>query len=237
VNHIHVTIKRLFVYICGLFFLAFGVSFSIQADLGVSPVSSLAYAFTLTTGFSVGLMTIVANILFIIVQVILSKRFSLRGSIVQLMISFVFGFFIDMTLLLLQLFPTPNTFLMQWVFLIISLFLMSIGLFGCFSSKYTLMPYDELTHVISETFNINLGKAKIYGDLINVVSAGVICIVFIQSLGSVGIGTIIAAYFIGKILGWLMKMYQKPLINWMSKTKDGTSKVKEIMIRDEQTSS
>jgi len=54
-NHINVTIKRFSLYIIGLFFLALGVSFSIQADLGVSPVSSLAYAFALASGLSVGM--------------------------------------------------------------------------------------------------------------------------------------------------------------------------------------
>ena len=44
------TMKRLILYVFGLFFLTLGISFSIQAGLGVSPVSSLAYAFALTTG-------------------------------------------------------------------------------------------------------------------------------------------------------------------------------------------
>src|SRR5699024_7699472 len=214
-DHMNVTMKRIFIYIFGLFFLSLGVSFSIEAALGVSPVSSLAYAFALTSGLSVGLMTVAANVLFIIIQVILRRRLYLRDSIVQLIIAFLFGFFIDITLLIVQLLPTPETLVMQWGFLLISLCLMPIGLLGCFSVKFTLMPYDELTHVISETFNINLSKAKIYGDSLSVVMAALVCLIFIQSLGSVGIGTIVAAYFVGKILGWLTKRYQKYIIQWV----------------------
>lgn len=62
-NQKHVTWKRVTVYVLGLFFLALGVSISIKADLGVSPVSSLAYAIALTVGLSVGITTILANIL------------------------------------------------------------------------------------------------------------------------------------------------------------------------------
>ena len=93
----------------GLFFLTLGVSLSIQAGLGVSPVSSLAYAIALTTGLSIGITTVLANVLFIIIQVILNKRMDLNEFVVQLIISFLFGFFMDATLFIVQLFPTPET--------------------------------------------------------------------------------------------------------------------------------
>ncbi|MFC4022277.1 YitT family protein [Oceanobacillus longus] len=219
-KYMNVTMKRLCLYIVGLFFLSLGVSFSIQADLGVSPVSSLAYAFSLSSGLSVGMMTVFANVLFIIVQVILSKQFHLRDSIVQLIIAFLFGFFMDITLFLLQLLPAPETLVMRWGFLTISLFVVAIGLLGYFSAKFPLMPYDELTHVISHKFNMQFSNAKISSDLLNVGLAGLVCIIFIESLGSIGIGTLIAAYFIGKIVGWLMKHYQKYVVLWINKNKE-----------------
>ncbi|OZU88528.1 hypothetical protein CIL03_09490 [Virgibacillus indicus] len=224
-NHINVTMKRLSLYVIGLFFLSLGVSFSIQADLGVSPVSSLAYAFALSSGLSVGTMTVVANVLFIIAQVMLSKRFDLKDSIVQLIIAFLFGFFMDATLFILQLFPAPETLAIRWGFLIISLFVVAIGLLGYFSAKFPLMPYDELTHVISEKFKMKFSKAKISSDLLNVGVAGLVSIIFIQSLGSIGIGTVAAAYYIGKIVGWLMKHCQKHLLQWVNRNKE--DKIKE----------
>lgn len=223
-NHINKTMKRLTLYVVGLFFLSLGVSFSIQADLGVSPVSSLAYAFALTSGFSVGIMTIVANVLFILIQIILSKRIDLIDSLVQLIISFMFGFFMDFTLFLVQLFPNPETLLIRWLFLIISLFIVALGLLGYFSAKFPLMPYDALTYVISDKFKLKFSKAKILSDLLNVCIAGLVCIIFIQTLGAVGIGTIVAAYFIGKILGWIMPRYQKYLLSWIDKDKEEAKK-------------
>lgn len=231
--HKNITIKRLILYIFGLFFLSLGVSLSIEADLGVSPVSSLAYAFALTSGFSVGAMTVVANVLFIIVQVFLSKRFNLKESIVQLIIAFLFGFFIDITIKIVQVLPTPESMIMRWGFLILSLFVVAIGLLGYMTAKLPLMPYDELTYVISEKFNMQFGKAKISSDLINVCIAGFICIMFIQSFGSIGIGTLVAAYFIGKILGWFIKRYQQFLLQWMNNEK--AEPEKEI-VPEKQTS-
>lgn len=214
-KHLDVTIKRLSLYVFGLFTLSFGISFSIEADLGVSPVSSLAYALALATGFSVGAMTAVTHVSFIFAQVILSKRFDARESIVQLMIAFLFGFFVDITLFLIQLWPTPQSLMMRSIFLIVSLFIVAIGLFAYMSAKLPLLPYDELTYVISEKFNMEFGKAKISSDLFNVTIAGAICLIFIHSFGAIGIGTLVAAYFIGKILGWIIKRYQKQLTTWI----------------------
>ena len=121
----------------------------------------------------------------------------------------------DATLFIVQLLPTPETIFVRCVYLIISLFVVSVGLLGYFTAKLPLMPYDALTYAISERFNWKFSKAKISSDLINVCVAGAICLIFIQSLGSIGIGTLVAAYFIGKILGWMMKHYQQPLQQWV----------------------
>ncbi|PZX04834.1 putative membrane protein YczE [Psychrobacillus insolitus] len=214
-NNTNVILKRLVLYVFGLFFLTLGVSFSIQAGLGVSPVSSLAYAFSLTTGLSIGITTVLANVLFIIVQVILNKRIDLKEFMLQLTIAFLFGFFMEATLFIVQLFPTPETIVVRCVYLIISLFVVAVGLLGYFTAKLPLMPYDALSFVISERFKMKFSKAKISGDLINVCVAGAVCVIFIQSLGSIGVGTLIAAYFIGKILGWLMAHYQHSLEHWV----------------------
>ena len=215
-NHKNVTMKRLTLYIGGLFFLTLGVSLSIQAGLGVSPVSSLAYALVLTSGLSIGITTVLANILFILVQIILSKRMDIKDLMLQLIISVVFGFFMDATLFLVQLLPKPESIVLRCVYLIISLFVVSAGLIGYFTAKLPLMPYDALTYVISEQFKIKFSKAKITGDLINVFVAAIMGLVFIQSFGAIGIGTIVAAYFIGKILGWMISRFQEPLQQWVS---------------------
>ncbi|MFJ6266780.1 YitT family protein [Lysinibacillus xylanilyticus] len=217
-NHRSKTLKRIILYVLGLFFMSIGISLSIQAGFGVSPVSSLAYASTLTTGLSVGVTTALANVLYIIIQVILNKRMELYEFAGQFIISFLFGFFMDATLFIVQLFPTPETIFARIVYLIVSLFVIAVGLMGYTTAKLPLMPYDALTYVISEKFNLTFGKAKILSDLINICVAGAICVIFIHSLGSIGIGTLIAAYFIGKILGWMMPKYQPTLLHWVFKT-------------------
>lgn len=210
--------KRVILYVLGLLFMTLGISLSIQAGFGVSPVSSLAYASALTTGLSIGVTTVLANLLYIIIQAILSKRMALNEFAGQFIISFLFGFFMNVTLLIVQLFPAPETIFTRIVYLIASLFVVSVGVMGYTTARLPLMPYDALTFAITEKFNLKFSKAKISSDLINICVAGAICLIFIQSLGSIGIGTLIAAYFIGKILGWMIPHYQPTLLDWVFKT-------------------
>jgi uncharacterized protein len=218
-------VKQLILYVLGLFFLSMGISFSIQAGLGLSPVSSLAYAFTLTTGISVGITTVAINVLYFLFQVILKKRFEFKQLAIQMITAFLFGLFIDFTLKMIKLLPAPDTFVAQMAFVMISLFVVSIGLLGYFTSKLPLMPYDALTYVISEKFRLKFGKAKITSDVINVCISGAICLIFVRSLGSIGIGTVIAACFVGKILGQMIRKFQQPLIRWAFAPKSAALKM------------
>ncbi|ARF17014.1 hypothetical protein SporoP17a_06800 [Sporosarcina ureae] len=60
--------------------------------------------------------------------------------------------------------------------------------------------------------------------------AGIVCLVFIQSLGAIGIGTILAAYFIGKILGKIMPRFQPLLQQWVYTCKnDVTVEEKKVV--------
>ena len=232
-NSINVTMKRLGLYAIGLFFLSLGVSLSIQAGLGVSPVSSLAYAFSLTAGLSIGITTVLANVLFIIIQVILNKQIKIKEYLLQLIIAFLFGFFMDATLSIVQLLPTPETILARCIYLIISLFVVASGLLGYFTAKLPLLPYDALTHVVSQRFKLIFSKAKIRSDLLNVCVAGAVCLIFIHSFGSIGIGTLAAAYFIGKILGWMMVHFQQPLQQWVYQNEKSKSvAVKSVEARE-----
>src|SRR5690625_7833363 len=77
--------------------------------------------------------------------------------------------------------------MMRWVFLIISLFVIPLGLLAYFNAKFPLIPYDELTHVVSEWFKMQFSKAKITRDLLNIIVAGIISLFFAGPLGSIAL--------------------------------------------------
>lgn len=214
-DHHNIIYKRIGIYILGLFLLALGVSFSILAGIGVSPGSALPYALALITPLSVGVTTVLANILFIILQSILNKELNWKDSFIQLIVAFLFGFFIDLNVWLTHGLPHGNSIALIFIYMVISLFIVSFGLLLYFTSGLPRMPYDSLTYAIANTWKMAFGKAKITSDMLNVIISLVLCLVFIHSFGSIGIGTFIAAYGIGKILGILLKKLQPSINQWV----------------------
>lgn len=67
-------IRRVVIYIVGLLFLAFGVAFSVNSNLGVSPVNSLPYVVSLITETDMGSCVIVIFGSYILVQILLLRR-------------------------------------------------------------------------------------------------------------------------------------------------------------------
>lgn len=216
-NHTITITKRISIYIIGLFLLSLGATFSILAGIGVSPVTSLPYALALITPLSVGITTVLANFVFIILQAIILKEIRWKNFFIQLIISFLFGFFMDFTIWLTNGLPEASSIVLIIVYLAISLILVALALLLYFTANLPTMPYDSLTHVIANTWKTPFSKAKITSDMLNVVLSLVICLLFIQSFGAIGIGTFIAAYGIGKIVGVLLHNLQPSLKQWVYK--------------------
>ena len=95
-------IKRYSIFILGLFINSLGVSLITKADLGTSPISAVPYVLSLKFPMTLGQFTILFSILLILIQlIILKKNFKLEHSL-QIPISELFGYFIDLTMFLLS---------------------------------------------------------------------------------------------------------------------------------------
>ncbi|MER1985786.1 MAG: DUF6198 family protein [Solibacillus sp.] len=214
-NHFNTTSKRLFIYMIGTYFIALGASFSILANIGVSPVTAFPYALSLITGLTVGTMTVFANILFISIQAILLKKVLWKDFFIQLSIVSVFGLFLDITLWLMHVLPEANSIWLISLYLALSIIIVAFGIMLYATVKFPMMPYDTLTAVVAAKWQIPFGKSKIICDMTVVGVSLITCLVFIHSFGSIGIGTFIAAYGLGKILGSIIPVIQPKIRSWV----------------------
>ena len=94
--------KRYLIFLVGLFVNSLGVSLITKANLGTSPISSIPYVLSLNFPFTLGNFTIFFSIFLIVLQlIILRKNFKLEH-ILQIPVSIIFGYFIDLTMILLS---------------------------------------------------------------------------------------------------------------------------------------
>ena len=90
--------------IFGMFLAAFGIACTTTAGLGTTPISTVPYTASATTGLSFGTCTVILNFFFVAGQiVVLRSRYS-PFNLLQIPIGFIFGAFIDLSMHLVGMF-------------------------------------------------------------------------------------------------------------------------------------
>lgn len=205
-------IKRITIYIIGLLFIAFGVAFSINSNLGVSPVNSLPYVISLISGMELGTCIIAVYSFYILLQIVILRKEFKWVNLTQIIFSFLFGYFTDFSKWVMGDFVIP-AYPGRLLMLLISIILIAIGISMYVDVKLVNMPMEGLTHAISE--KILKGKpfheTKVIVDCMVVGLSILFSLVFLGRLEGVREGTIISALVIGKA----MKPIQKQLLPWI----------------------
>jgi len=179
--------------------MAFGVTFSVKADIGVSPISCVPYIYSLYFPLSIGEFTIILNVLFMLIQIsILRKNYNII-QLVQLPAIIVFGYCIDITMALLENL-SPSNYMEQLILCLIACVILAFGIFLVIKTRLTYLPLEGLVLVISQTFKKEFGKIKISMDSLMVIIGIISSFIFLHELVGIREGSIIAALLIGALI-------------------------------------
>lgn len=195
-------LKRYLIFIIGLFVNSFGVSFITKASLGTSPISSIPY--TLSLGFkpTLGMFTLYMSILLILIQIILLRKNFPKQYFLQIPVSIVFSWFIDVTMGLLS-FMNPNTYIMKFISLLAGCVILGVGVYTEMLADVVMLPGESFVKAVSVTFHKDFGKTKVVFDTSMTMIAGIIGFALLHKLAGVREGTIIAALLVGMIARFL----------------------------------
>ena len=93
-------LRRYASFVVILFVIAFGTSLSIRANLGSSPISAPPYILSLIPGMrlTMGQLTMCMHVFFIAIQVLLLRKNFEKRQYTQILVSFLFGFYTDLTM-------------------------------------------------------------------------------------------------------------------------------------------
>lgn len=191
---------RLPMYFIGLFILTLGIAISVKSDLGVSPVSSIPYTMTCIWGIEMGKATILFQSALVVIQLILLRRAFHVKNLLQVPVGVVFGYFTTFSNFLMTFFPTPENLVIRIVMAFVSVVLIAIGLFLYVPADIIPLASEGVMLAVTKVSGIQFSTSKIGFDVSVVVISLVLCLVLIHSLGSVGIGTVIAAVMVGVVL-------------------------------------
>lgn len=198
---------RFVIYLIGLFIMTLGVSMSVKSNLGVSPVSSIPYSITCITGLEMGKATILFHIVLVILQiVILRKDFQIKN-LLQIIVGIVFGYFTTFSNYLFSFLPTPENLAIRLVMMLCSTAVIAFGIFLYLPADIIPLAGEGAMKAISDKTQIVFSKVKVCFDISMVIISLCACLLILHRLGSVGIGTAVAAVLVGSILGVINKMF------------------------------
>ena len=191
-------LKRYLIFLVGLFVNSLGVSLITKANLGTSPISSIPYVLSLNFPFTLGNFTIFFSIFLIALQLIILRRNFKLEHILQIPVSIIFGYFIDLTMILFS-WVNPEAYIMKIVYLLIGCLILGVGVYMEVLADVVMLPGESFVRAIVLTWKTNFGTTKICFDVSMSVIAAVLSFVFAGSLAGVREGTVIAALLVGFI--------------------------------------
>ena len=200
------TFKRIFNYIFGLFLITLGVAFSIKSDLGSAPVSSIPYAMNLIWAIEIGVATFIFHAFLVAIELLLLRRDFKPKHFLQVFVGVLFGAFTSFSVSLMYFIPPADSLWVALIMSLLSIFFIALGLFFYVPTNIVLLSVEGVTQAIAIVTNKPFSIIKVCFDVMIVASALILSYAFLGNFGSVGIGTILGALFIGTMVKLIHKI-------------------------------
>lgn len=206
------TVKRYVLFIISVFFCGLGVAFTKHAELGVSPISSIANVVSIKFDFiSFGTWLIVSNCVLLLGQIILLKRNFNPIQLLQIPLSFLFGYFTDFGLWIIEDIPNEN-YIVRLLLVAAGIIFIGFGIALGVIADVILNSGEAIVKAISDVTKKEFGTVKIIFDITWVLMSVVLSLIFFDGkLLGTREGTIISAVFVGVTVKFFKPLMQKPL--------------------------
>lgn len=212
-------LKKILFYIGGLFILAIGINISKTAQLGISPVSAIPYAFELIWGIDLGKSTTIVYISLILLQILILRKDYNPVQLLQILCTYFTGIFITYTGTdyLLSWLPIPTHYFMKLIYSFVSIIFIGTGVSLYLMPDFIPLPPEGLVNAIVKLSKgkLKFSNVKIAVDSSLVIISAILSLVFLGGLKSVREGTILAALLSGKIIGFISKNFKQGFVDWM----------------------
>lgn len=192
------------VMLIGLLFAAAGVSFSLKAALGTSPIGCCPAVYSQPLHISVGTAMWIMCGFFIIAQIVILRREFQPLQFFQLLVAYLFGYLTDFTSVFLSNLAV-NSLWLKIVLCALGILSLAWGVFLLLKADLFMLSPDALLAIISKKYKLEFSRIKVIMDCSMVAVAAIGSLLMYQKLVHVGIGTLASATFVGIIIGRIKK--------------------------------
>ncbi len=197
-------IKRVLLFMVGLFIMSLAVALSVKARLGVSPISCIPQVFSVKYPLSLGQLTMIFNVFLIFLQIVLLRKKYRPFQLVQLPVVIFFGIFIDFSLFLLSDLNVTG-YAGRLFFCLLSCAILALGVFFEVKAGITYLPGEGVALALKQTTGVEFGRAKISVDSSMVIVGVLFSFLFFKQLVGAREGTLLAAVLVGHLVRFYSK--------------------------------
>lgn len=192
------TPKRWFIFICGLFFVAFGISCAVKSMLGTAPISSTPYILSLRYAVSLGTFTFIINMIFLLGQLLILRRQFQYIQLLQIPITAIFGCFIDFAMFLLTM-VTPELYISKFIAMLAGAGFIGLGVALEIIGNVVVLPGEGIVKAIACHWHFDFGNTKTCFDTSIVLLAAFLSWTYFGEVYGIREGTLISAVITGFI--------------------------------------
>ena len=197
-------VKRILMTVFGVSICGISVGFFSYSDLGMDPFQVLAHGLWGLTNMGFGTFYVIINAVMLVVIFFVNKRKIGLGTLINL---FLIGYISEFSeYVLSKLVPAPS-FAGRLIILAVAVVVMCLSSALYFTADLGVSTYDAVALTIDERTpeKIQFRFIRIGTDLICVIIGGLLG-------ATVGIGTIITAFFMGPLIAFFNKTVARPML-------------------------
>lgn len=175
---------------------SFGVVLMLYSGAGISAISSVPFAFSeVLPVLLLGTWTYIFQGLLVLSLMIMRKRF-VPSYLFSFVVGFVFGKLLDVHELWINI--LPNNITMRIVYFILSYIILCFGIAISNRCLLPITPTDLFPRELADITKVSYSKIKIGFDVSCLAVTAGLKFFFLGHLDGLGIGTIVAAFTMGK---------------------------------------
>lgn len=178
---------------------SFGVILMLYSAAGISAISSVPYAFSeVFPVLSLGTWTYIFQGLLVLSLMIMRKKF-VPSYLFSFVVGFVFGELLDLHELWINVLPRSLPWRIVWF--VVSYALLSIGIAMSNRCGLPIVPTDLFPRELSDITGVGYPKIKICFDVSCLIVTAALTFFGLGHIEGLGIGTVLAAFTMGKAVG------------------------------------
>ncbi|MDO4286191.1 MAG: DUF6198 family protein [Eubacteriales bacterium] len=204
-------VRRIPVYLIGMFLMTIGVNLSVLSGLGVSPIDTIPYIISLISGKSLGLSSTLVFSVYIVLQILILRRKFKWKNLLQIILSIIFGWFVSLSGMLTGLLPADPVYPVKFLYMLLSMGFLGTGIFLYVATDIMSMPADGVSLALAEVTGKPMSTCKIFFDWSVVALTVILSLTQLHNISGIREGTFIAAFGVGMCIRFWERHLTEPL--------------------------